>query len=155
MSSGASELTRGDSLDLLALGNLGVLIFTRNALNSTVPARYLVEPDRVLVHVMATTDTVPWRDGDVLTLCASAFDSDQRRGWNVSVTGRAHTPHLGGLDEPPTAPWIASGSGNLLEIKTDLVEGQRLGLDRNTTHNKTHRDRSALRTGSNLEDSQQ
>ena len=114
---------------MLALGNLGQLMFTRNALLAAVPARYVVEQDRVLVHVTATTDKVPWRDGDVLTLHVTAFDPDQRRGWSVSVTGRAHgTPDLGGSAERPTAPWIACGGGDLLEVETELVEGERLGL---------------------------
>ena len=129
MTSVTSEpLSRGDSLNMLALGNVGQLIFTRNALHAAVPARYVVEQDRVLIHVMAGTEKVPWRDGDVLTLHVSAFDSDQRQGWSVSVTGRAHgTPDLGGSRERPTAPWIPSGGGDLLEVATELVEGERLG----------------------------
>jgi hypothetical protein len=125
----SQRLSRGDSLDMLALGNLGTLMFTRHALHAAVPARYVVERDRVLLPVMATTDTAPWRDGEVLTLQVSTFDSDQRRGWSVSVTGRAHgTPELGSSGERPTAPWIPCGGGDLLEITTDLVEGERLGL---------------------------
>jgi uncharacterized protein len=122
------QLSRGESLDMLALGNLGQLLFTRNARQSAVPARYVVEDNRVLVHVMAATNTVWWRDGDVLTLHVSTFDADQRRGWSVSVTGRAHgTPHLGCAAQAPSAPWIPRGGGDLLEIASDVVEGERLG----------------------------
>jgi hypothetical protein len=125
----SAELSRGDSLDLLALGNLGQLIFTHHARQSAAPARYLVEPDRVLVHVMTTANNVSWRDGDVLTLSASAFDLDQRQGWNVSVTGRAHgVPYLGVGQDRPRAPWIPCGGGDLLEIATEVVDGERLGV---------------------------
>jgi hypothetical protein len=128
MTSVSSErLSRGDSLDMVALGNVGQLIFTVDAVQAAVPARYVVEQDRVLIHVLATTGKVPWRDGDVVTLHVSAFDPDQRRGWSVSVTGRAHgTPDLGRTQERPTAPWMPSGGGDLLEVATELVEGERL-----------------------------
>src|SRR5947207_7657561 len=111
------RLDRLESLDLLALGNLGQLVVTREALPAAMPARYVVEQDRVLIHVFNTAERVSWRDGDVVTLHVAAFDADQRHGWSVSVTGRAHgTPNLEGIHEPPTAPWIPDGGGDLLEI---------------------------------------
>jgi hypothetical protein len=122
------RLDRLESLDLLALGNLGQLVVTRDALPAAMPARYLVEEDRVLIHVFSTAERVSWRDGDVVTLHVTTFDADQRQGWCVSVTGRAHgTPNLEGIHEPPNAPWIPNGGGDLLEIFAELVEGERLG----------------------------
>jgi hypothetical protein len=123
----SERLSRVDSLDVLALGNLGRLIFSGNALHVPVPARYVVDHERVLVHVVPMTNTVLWRDGDVVTLHVSVFEQDQGRGWSVSVTGPVHgTPDLGLGGERPTAPWIASGGGDLLEIATEVVEGERL-----------------------------
>ena len=93
-----------------------------------VPARYVVEQDRVLIHAFTGPEPVPWHDGDVVTLHAGAFDRDQRRGWSVSITGRAHgTPNLAEVPELPAAPWLPDGGGDLLEIIAELVEGERLG----------------------------
>ena len=121
------RLDRLESLDLLALGNVGQLVVTRDALPAAMPARYLVEEDRVLIHVFNSPDRVSWRDGDVVTLHVTTFDADQCQGWSVSVTGRAHgTPNLEGVREPPNAPWIPDGGGDLLELVAELVEGERL-----------------------------
>jgi hypothetical protein len=124
-STSSALLSRGESLDLLALKNLGQLIFTRNALNAVAPARYLVEPDRVLVHVFPTSDGIPWRDGDVLTLYVSTVETDERHGWSVAVTGRVHgTPQITNSE---SQPWINRGGGDLLEIAVELVRGERIG----------------------------
>jgi hypothetical protein len=123
------SLDRLESLDLLALGNLGHLVVTRGALPAAFPARYVVEENRVLVHVTNRGERPSWREGDVVTLHATAFEPEQRRGWSVSVTGRAHgTPTLEGVHEPPNAPWIPTGGGDLLEVFAELVEGERLGV---------------------------
>jgi hypothetical protein len=127
-SAGYEHLGRGESLDTLALANMGQLIVTRAAVSVAVPARYLVEGDRVLIHVLGGPEPVSWRDGEVMTLQASAFDAEQRHGWNVAVTGRAHgTPSLVEVEDPPSAPWIPTGGGDLIALTIELVQGERLG----------------------------
>jgi hypothetical protein len=122
------QLSRGESLDVLALGNLGQLILLRAALPTAVPTRHLVEQDRVLVHVLAGPTRPAWHNGDVLTLHASAFDAAQQFGWSVAVTSHAcSTPDLTCTPNPPNAPWIPTGGGDLIELMVEAVQGERLG----------------------------
>jgi hypothetical protein len=135
------QLSRGESLDVLALGNLGQLILLRAALPTAVPARYLVEHDRLLVHVLTGPGQPAWHDGDVLTLHATAFDATQQCGWSVAVTGHAYgTPDLTRTANPPSAPWIPTGGGDLLALMVEAVHGERLGPTNRATQDITDHD---------------
>jgi hypothetical protein len=84
------ELDRTECLALLATTNLGRLALTRRALPTIVPARYLVNDERVVIHLSTGLDHVAWLDGEVVALQVSAFDDTQTYGWSVCITGAAH-----------------------------------------------------------------
>ena len=122
------DLSRGECFDLLRTTNVGQLVMTRHALPAAVPAHYLMHEDCVLIHIATAIEPSHWRDGDVVALHVSVFDADQRAGWTVSVTGRAHgTPELPATHDSPHAPWIAHGGGDLIELSTEMIHGERLG----------------------------
>jgi uncharacterized protein len=132
------ELDRDECLALLATTNLGRLALTRRALPTIVPARYLVNDERAVIHLSTGLNHVAWLDGEVVALQVSAFDETQTYGWTVFITGAAH-----GMPDPirpqdhPNAPWIATGGGDLIALSTDIIHGERLGPT-NNTHHVTH-----------------
>jgi uncharacterized protein len=135
------ELDRTECLALLATTNLGRLALTRRALPTIVPARYLVNDERVVIHLSTGLDHVAWLDGEVVALQVSAFDETQTYGWSVCVTGAAHgTPDPIRTQDHPSAPWIATGGGDLITLSTDIIHGERLAPTNNTkrvTHPST------------------
>jgi hypothetical protein len=122
------KLSRVDCLDLLALRNLGQLMTTRGALPAAVLARYVVDQDRVLLHVLAGPMPVLVQDGDIVSLQVTAFEPDEHSGWSVSVTGRTHDrPDLAALVPADlAAPWIPHDAGHLLELSAEIVRGEQL-----------------------------
>ena len=121
-------LSRIDCLDLLALQNLGQLMTTRGALPAAALARYVVDQDHVLLHVLEGPIPVSVREGDIVSLHVTAFEPDQHSGWRVSITGRTHDrPDLAALIPADlAAPWIPDDGGHLLELSAEIVEGERL-----------------------------
>jgi hypothetical protein len=124
----SAGLSRIECLALLGTTEFGHLTLTRRALPMVVPAHYVLDGDRVLIH--ASTGGYPdlWRVGEIVALHVDAFDADQRAGWSVSVTGAAQAaPNLAGAGNFPSAPWLPAGGGNVIAVSTDLVWGQRFG----------------------------
>jgi hypothetical protein len=119
-------LTRTECLALLGTTEFGHLTLTRRALPMVVPAHYVLDKDRVLIHAATGGDQDLWRDGEIVALHVDAFDTDQRAGWSVSVTGAAQAPtNLAGAANFPRAPWLPAGGGTVIAVSTDLVWGQR------------------------------
>lgn len=118
------NLGREKCLALLASAEFGHLTLTRHALPTVVPSRYVVYEDRVLIHASTGGDTDVCQDGEVVTLHVDAFQADRTAGWSVSVTGAAHEPTEDERQSVSRAPWLPSGSGNVITLATDLIWGQ-------------------------------
>ncbi len=130
-----AELNRQECLALLASTAFGQLAFTRNALPAVTPAYYIVYPDQVLIHAVPSLDGLPWKEGEIVALHASAFDDHERFGWSVTVTGVGRQAgELLGADAAPSAPWIAPSKGVLIALATGLVSGVRLGPTNDSEH---------------------
>jgi hypothetical protein len=100
---------------------------TRHAIPTAVPARYVLHGDRVLIHLVPTLDDAPWHDGEVVGLHVYAISDEHNDGWTISVVGRAHgTPRLRAVDTPGQLPWLLDGGGDLIELTTEIVRGERL-----------------------------
>jgi hypothetical protein len=124
----SARLTRTECLALLGTTEFGHLTLTRRALPVVVPAHYVLDGDRVLIHASTGGNPDLWRDGEIVALHVDAFDADQRAGWSVSVTGAAReAANLVGAGNISHAPWLPAGGGNVIAVSTDLVWGQRFG----------------------------
>jgi hypothetical protein len=127
----SAGLSRTECLALLATTEFGHLTLTRRALPMVVPAHYVLDGGRVLIHASTGGNPDLWRDGEIVALHVDAFDADQRAGWSVSVTGAAQGPaNLVGAGTISRAPWLPTGGGNVIALSTDLVWGQRFGSAR-------------------------
>jgi hypothetical protein len=123
-----AALSRTECLALLATTEFGHLALTRRALPTVVPAHYVLDGDRVVIHASTCGDPEPWSDGEIVALHVDAFDTDQRAGWSVSVTGAAHqAANRVGAGTISRAPWLPSSAGNVIAVSTDLAWGQRFG----------------------------
>jgi uncharacterized protein len=124
----SAGLTRTECLALLGTTEFGHLTLTRRALPMVVPAHYVLDGERVLIHASTGGKPDLWRDGEIVALHVDAFDVDQRAGWSVSVTGAAReAANLVGAGNTSRAPWLPAGGGNVIAMSTDLEWGQRFG----------------------------
>lgn len=119
-----AELTREESLRLLAGARVGRIVFTHQALPAIRPVRHLVEDGQVIIQgqgagpLAAALDTVVAYEADSVT-------AERDIGWSVTVTGvarrldggeREQYRHLG-------EPWGRDEAGYLLRINPELVTG--------------------------------
>lgn len=102
---GAFEvLDRARCADLLAPGGVGRVVFTRHALPTVRPVRFVVRDDVIWFRV---PDSDVWLAGALGTVVAFAVD-DVRAGWFLTVVGTAREVRDGRLVEdmaavlPPT-----------------------------------------------------
>lgn len=121
-----TELSREESLRLLAGVRVGRIVFTRQALPAIQAVHHLVEDGQVIVRgyrmesLASAVDTVVAYEAD--SLAGDGADI----GWSVVVTGVAR--RLDGDDVPEryrhlAAPWPADGSGYVIRIHPELVTG--------------------------------
>jgi len=123
-----TTLSRNECLALLATTEFGHLTLTRRALPTVVPAHYVLDRDRVVIHAATGGDPDLWRDGEIVALHVDAFDTDRRAGWSVSVTGAVEqAANRVGARNISRAPWLPDRAGNVIAVSTDLVRGQRFG----------------------------
>jgi uncharacterized protein len=121
-------LRQAECLALLATAEFGHLTLTRRALPMVVPAHYVVEGGRVVIHASTGGDPDLWQDGEIVALHVDEFDADRRTGWSVSVTGAAReATNLLDTGTISRAPWLPAGGGNVIALSTDLIWGQRFG----------------------------
>ncbi len=124
----SAGLSRTDCLALLATTEFGHLTMTRRALPTVVPAHYVLDRDRVLIHAATGGDPDLWRAGEIVALHVDAFDTDRRAGWSVSVTGAVEqAANRVGAGNISRAPWLPSSAGYVIAVSSDLVWGQRFG----------------------------
>ena len=124
----SAGLSQPECLALLATTEFGHLTLTRRALPMVVPAHYVVERGRVVIHASTGGDPDLWKDGEIVALHVDAFDADRRAGWSVSVTGAAReATNLLGAGTISRAPWLPTSGGNVIALSTDLIWGQRFG----------------------------
>jgi nitroimidazol reductase NimA-like FMN-containing flavoprotein (pyridoxamine 5'-phosphate oxidase superfamily) len=124
---GLRELSRAESLRLLASVPLGRVVFTDRALPAIRPVNHLVDGERVIVrsHTGAAILCAAER-GVVVAYEADAIDAEFRLGWSVVVTGVARLvrdPARAAAYRRRLRPWVDLPMEQVIEISADIVTG--------------------------------
>jgi nitroimidazol reductase NimA-like FMN-containing flavoprotein (pyridoxamine 5'-phosphate oxidase superfamily) len=124
---GMRELSREESLRLLASVPLGRVVFTDRALPAIRPVNHLVDDGHVIVrsHSGAAILSAAER-GVVVAYEADAIDPEFRLGWSVVVTGVARL-----VDDLARAadyrrrlrPWVDRPMDQVIAISAEIVTG--------------------------------
>ena len=123
-------LSRAHCRELLAGANIGRIILTARALPTAVPVSYALDHDDIVFRAEATSLSAA-AAGTVVAFQVDFFDSHQRLGWSVVVTGvakvlheRTDIAHVEGLGIPT---WVAASRTNYVRLSTELIEGRIVG----------------------------
>ncbi|MEC3917888.1 pyridoxamine 5'-phosphate oxidase family protein [Nocardia sp. CDC160] len=126
------NLSRTESLRLLASVPFGRVVFTRDALPAIRPVNHIVDGDQVIVRTRLSsrlTTTVRADSEVVVAFEADEIDPVRRLGWSVVVTGIARTvtdPMRVARYDRQVRPWIDGLMDTIVAIEPTLVTGVRL-----------------------------
>ncbi|MEC3957910.1 pyridoxamine 5'-phosphate oxidase family protein [Nocardia sp. CDC153] len=130
---GVVDLSRGESLRLLASVPFGRVVFTRDAMPAIRPVNHFVdEGEIVIVRTRLTsrlTSTVRADHHVVVAYEADDIDNGTQLGWSVVVTGIARTvtdPERVARYEARLRPWVEGVMDAVVAIEPTLVTGVRL-----------------------------
>lgn len=130
-----TELTRAQSMRLLASVPLGRVVFTHRALPAIRPVNHIVEGDDIIIRShpgAAVVSAAGQATGVVVAYEADDIDPGTRAGWSVIVTGGAgliRDPASAARYAPLLRPWVAGDLSQLIRIHADIVTGYALGHD--------------------------
>ena len=120
-----AELTRPESLRLLAQVPLGRIVYTVRALPAIVPVSHLIDNGMVVVRTHIGAECA----GSVVAYQADQIDVHARTGWSVTVTGvarRVLDPDELTAYEPRLVPLIEAPAVDTIRIYPEIVTGYRL-----------------------------
>lgn len=126
------ELSRGESLRLLASVRLGRVVFSHQALPAIRPVHHLVDGDDIIIssgpeRTEIVRDSAA-KPGVVVAYEADAFDADGRFIWSVIVTGIARpVSDPGDLAryERTLRLWAATDGDHVIRISPEIIAGYR------------------------------
>ncbi|MEV6097387.1 pyridoxamine 5'-phosphate oxidase family protein [Nocardia sp. NPDC051981] len=126
------DLSRDESMRLLASVPFGRVVFTRDALPAVRPVNHIVDGETVIVRTRLTsrlTSTVRADSAVVVAYEADDIDRVTRLGWSVVVIGLARTitaPELVARYDALVRPWVDGVMDTIVAIEPTLVTGIRL-----------------------------
>ncbi len=127
---GLSVLTELECLDLLRSATIGRLVFTDGALPAVQPMNFLVEDRSILLRTSSGATWSATADGTVVAFEVDELDLENRRGWDVTVVGRARR-----VSDPaerermatlPLRSWAPGPRDEFVRIGIEVVSGRRL-----------------------------
>lgn len=126
------ELSRAEAMQLLASVSYGRLVFTEHALPAIRPANHFVDSDRVIIRTRLAAElfaqTQAPNTGVVVAYQADNIDPQRKAGWNVVITGVAHTvtqPDEVSRYDRLLQPWVRPAT-TFLVVEPEIVSGRRL-----------------------------
>ncbi|GAB0102712.1 pyridoxamine 5'-phosphate oxidase family protein [Nocardia sp. JMUB6875] len=126
------NLTREESLGLLAGVPFGRVVFSRDALPAIRPVNHIVDGDLVVIRTRLSsrlTSAVRTDSEVVVAYEADEIDPVNRLGWSVVVTGIARTvtdPMRVARYNRLVRPWIDGLMDTIVAVEPTLVTGVRL-----------------------------
>jgi nitroimidazol reductase NimA-like FMN-containing flavoprotein (pyridoxamine 5'-phosphate oxidase superfamily) len=124
-------MDRQECLRLLAKVPVGRVVYTRHALPAVLPVNFVLDSDSsVLLRTSAGSDLVRAVDGVVVAFEADEFDTANRSGWSVVVTGPAAVvtdpaEHERLLRSGPQS-WMPIREDVFIRIESAMVTGRQL-----------------------------
>jgi pyridoxamine 5'-phosphate oxidase-like protein len=128
----STELTRGESLRLLASVSFGRIVFTLQALPAIRPVNHLLDHGDVIIrtHLGAPMVAAAGTElGVVVAYEADEIDPNEHLGWSVIVTGRAYLvrdPQQVARYERMLHTWVAGTMDQFIRIHPEIITGIRL-----------------------------
>jgi nitroimidazol reductase NimA-like FMN-containing flavoprotein (pyridoxamine 5'-phosphate oxidase superfamily) len=122
------ELTRAESLRLLAGVSFGRIVFTRHALPAIRPINHVVHHGAIIVRThlgAALLSSV----GTVVAYEADDIDPDTHVGWSVIVTGlaaRVRNADEATYYERLLRSWVNGTRNEIIRIQPEIVTGYRM-----------------------------
>ena len=127
-----TELTRGESVRLLASAGMGRVVFTHQALPAIRVVNHLLDDGHVIIrsHLgTALTVAAGFAAGVVVAYEADAIDPGDHLGWSVVVTGTARLvrdPGEAARYKQQLHPWVAGNMDQVIRISIEMITGFRL-----------------------------
>jgi nitroimidazol reductase NimA-like FMN-containing flavoprotein (pyridoxamine 5'-phosphate oxidase superfamily) len=124
-------LDRPECLRLLAKVPVGRVVYTRRALPAVLPVNFALDTDAsVLLRTSPDSDLVRAIDGVVVAFEADEFDTENRSGWSVVVTGRAtevtDPAEHERLSQAGPISWMPLREAVFVRIESEMVTGREL-----------------------------
>jgi Pyridoxamine 5'-phosphate oxidase len=124
------ELSRAESLWLLASVPIGRLVFTHQALPAVRPVNHIVDSDKIVIGLTPGSAIAgsTSQGGTVVAYEADSLDLTTRQGWTVIVVGiaRLESEAAALLYRAELRPWLAGASTDIISITAEMVTGYRL-----------------------------
>ncbi|MFE2064332.1 pyridoxamine 5'-phosphate oxidase family protein [Streptomyces sp. NPDC059467] len=125
-------LDRQECLRLLAKVPVGRVVYTRQALPAVLPVNFSLDADSsVLLCTASNSELVRAIEGVVVAFEADDFDSENRSGWSVVVTGRAtvvsSSAEHARLAQAGPRSWMPTREPVFVRIDSEMITGRELG----------------------------
>lgn len=132
--SAPTELSRQESLRLLASVPFGRVVFTMRALPAVHPVRHIIDGHNLIIRsntaLAGPADLLSTGTAAVVAYQADSIDADTFTGWSVVITGLANlvtdASELARYQEM-LSPWELGEADYVVQIKPELITGIRLG----------------------------
>jgi uncharacterized protein len=128
------QLSRKDSLALLATAPVGRIVFTRGALPAIRPVSFVLDGDDVVISTGEDSALLSAVEESIVAFEADEIDAANNEAWSVVVTGRAQLitdPQLVERIYDLTQPGgRTAGPPHLVRIRPEIVLGRRSGEPR-------------------------
>jgi nitroimidazol reductase NimA-like FMN-containing flavoprotein (pyridoxamine 5'-phosphate oxidase superfamily) len=125
------DLSREESLRLLASAPVGRIVFTRGALPAVLPANFVLDGNEVVISLSEDSALLSAVAESIVAFEADEIDALKHEAWSVVVTGRARL-----VTDPQNVerirdlmhPWTGvAESAHFLRIRPEIVSGRRIG----------------------------
>jgi hypothetical protein len=119
------ELTREESLRLLASVGVGRIVFTHQALPAIRPVHHLVDDGQVIIRSYGGATLLSALD-TVVAYEADSVSGEDHIGWSVVVTGvarRVEPARAADQYRRLAGPWAGDGAACVIRIRPELVTG--------------------------------
>ncbi len=127
-----TALTRDECLRHLAIASVGRVVMSARALPAVIPVQFALLGDRIVFWADARDHPETINDNTVVGFQADDIDPVTHDGWSVQVVGLASHVRdpaaLASLEGATPRGWN-DGTGPLISLSLDLVDGRRLSND--------------------------
>ncbi len=129
-SAAPKQLTRDESLRLLATVPIGRIIFTRRALPAVELVHFALDNGDIVIRTDRPGTLTAATRADVVAFEADSLDAADQAGWSVTAVGRSREVTDPGetdrLQKMGLRSWAAGEPARFLRISPELLNGQRL-----------------------------
>lgn len=127
------ELTREESLKLLAGVSVGRVAFSHRALPTVRPVNHVFDDGHIVIRTHSGAALLgPAGAGGVVAYEVDEIDPETHTGWSVIVIGTSTMVQEGAEQERYRRmlhPWITDEMEHVVRISPDIVTGYRLTRD--------------------------